>query len=88
MEVSERLEELVLVAESCGIEIRRTAMGGGGGGMCEIRGVRVLFLDTEAEPETSYERALEGLAGVADLDECYLRPEIREELDRMRTQGT
>lgn len=84
MEISERLEELLLAAESCGIEIRRTPLGGQGGGLCEIRGARVLFVDTLAEAETSYERTIEALAGVPELDGCFLRPEIREELDRIR----
>jgi hypothetical protein len=84
VELENRVESLLSLAEQLGISIRRELLGGDGGGLCSLRGERVLFLDTSADPETQYERTLNGLAGLEELDDLYVIPEIREEIEACR----
>jgi len=84
MELEDRLDMLLALAEELGISIRREPLGGGGGGLCFLRGQRVMFVDTAADLDTRYERVLAGLAPLKELDNLYLRPEIREDIEAYR----
>ncbi|HKQ48927.1 MAG TPA: hypothetical protein VJZ71_12725 [Phycisphaerae bacterium] len=84
MDLQSRLDELLALAEQIGLAIRRESLGGNGGGLCVLKGQRVLFLDTSADLETRYERTLAALAPLSDLDARYIRPDVREDLDRLR----
>lgn len=84
MELQSRLDTLLALAEELGINVRREPLGGDGGGLCILRGRRILFVDTSADLETRYERTLVGLAPLPELDNLYLRPEIREDIDACR----
>jgi hypothetical protein len=84
MDLQSRLDALLAMAEEIGLKIRREPLGGDGGGYCLLRGQRVLFVDTAADLETRYERTLAALAPLAELDQRYLPPEVREEIDRQR----
>ena len=84
MDLQSRLDELIALAEQIGLAIRRESLGGTGGGLCVLKGQRVLFLDTSADLETRYERTLAALAPLSDLDSRYVRPDVREDLDRLR----
>ena len=84
MDLQSRLDELLSLAEQIGLAIRRESLGGSGGGLCVLKGQRVLFLDTSADLETRYERTLAALAPLPDLDARYIRPDVREDLDRLR----
>jgi hypothetical protein len=82
MDVQARLAELITLAESVGLAIRRETLGGSGGGMCTLKGQRVLFVDTAADPDTQYERTLAALAPLEQVQNHYLPPEVREDLER------
>ncbi|MEE8169555.1 MAG: hypothetical protein V3T70_03325 [Phycisphaerae bacterium] len=84
MNVELRLEELLHLAEGFGIEIRRETLEGGGG-LCLLRGRRVLFDDVSADAATRYEAAVTALADEADWDDCFVPPLIRDDLDRARS---
>ncbi|MBN1345858.1 MAG: hypothetical protein JXQ73_24420 [Phycisphaerae bacterium] len=84
MELQRRLDVLVEVAESLGIGVRAEPLGGDGGGLCTLRGRRILFLDTSADVETQYERTLNGLAGLKELDDQYILPEVRDDIEAAR----
>jgi hypothetical protein len=84
VELQSRLDALLELADQLGIAVRREPLGGEGGGLCTLRGNRVLFIDTSADLETRYERTLAGLAAFPGLDELYIRPEIRQDLDAYR----
>lgn len=86
MDLQTRLDELLSLADQIGLTIRRESLGGSGGGLCILKGRRVLFLDTSADLETRYERTLAALAPLPDLDARYIRPDVREDIDRLRTQ--
>jgi len=67
-----------------GIEIRRERLGGAGGGLCAMRGRRMMFVDLDADLATRTERCLAELAGLPELDGVYVPPVLREALDRHR----
>ncbi|MFQ6048755.1 MAG: hypothetical protein ACE5K7_05265 [Phycisphaerae bacterium] len=84
MDLQERLEALLAVAERLGIQVRREPLGGQGGGLCTLRGRKILFVDSEADAETRYETALSALGPLEAVHNHYLRPELREDLERYR----
>jgi hypothetical protein len=84
MDLQTRLDELLSLADQIGLSIRRESLGGSGGGLCVLKGQRFLFLDNSADLETRYERTLAALAPLPEMDARYLRPEVREDVDRFR----
>ncbi|MCK6456964.1 MAG: hypothetical protein L6Q92_10605 [Phycisphaerae bacterium] len=85
MDLQQRLDGLIEVARELGIDVRTEPLGGESGGLCALKGRTVLFIDSSADLETRYEKTAAALAGLRELDERYLRPEIREDLDRFRS---
>ena len=59
--------------------------GGGGGGLCQLKGKKLLLIDSDADPVSRYETVLDGLAQQDGLDKIYILPRLREELDRARS---
>ncbi len=84
MELAEKLDVLVSLAEGLGIRVRREPLGGEGGGLCTLRGAQVLFIDTMADVGTRYEKTIAALAAMPEIDNHYILPEIRQEIDRLR----
>jgi len=84
MDLANRLDQLLAVAEEIGLDVRPEPMGGDGGGLCQLRGQRVLFVDTSADLATRYDRTLTALAPLPELDERYLLPELRNDIERQR----
>ena len=75
-------EELVALLEQNGVEIRREAMGGGGGGLCVIKEKNIFFVDTDcpiAEMTAICSRAVNELL---DVDSIYIRPQVRQYLEK------
>jgi hypothetical protein len=84
MDLTTRLEALLTLAEEIGLDVRAVPMGGEGGGLCRIRDRRILFVDTAADLATRYDRSLTALADLPELDERYLLPELRRDLESHR----
>ncbi len=84
MDLGGRLEVLLTLAEQIGIEVRAEPMGGEGGGLCVLKGQRVLFVDTSADLATRYDRTLAGMAGLPELEGRFIVPEVRRDLDHQR----
>ncbi len=78
------LNELVDLLESGGVSVRREALGGGGGGLCKVKGKWIFFLDTEASLQESIACGSEAVARVIEIENIYLRPEVREIINRFR----
>ncbi|MCP4592353.1 MAG: hypothetical protein GY842_16595, partial [bacterium] len=49
-----------------------------------IRGRRVLFIDTTADLATRLECVVCALAGIPEIETRFVRPELRELLERYR----
>ncbi len=88
MDAQAQLERVLELAEQLGLTIRHEPLGGDGGGLCRIRGQNVLFVDTSADAATRLERSLEALARIPGIDERFIRPDIREALDRIRSRNS
>ena len=84
MAAEEQLEQLIELADCLGVQVRYEALGGVGGGLCRLKGQQVLFIDTQADVRTQAATTLQALAGLPELDNCYLRPDLREQIDRLR----
>jgi hypothetical protein len=72
------LEELIMLLESNGINIRREPLAGGAGGLCTVAGRHIFFLDTQASSVEVASAAAEAVLKLIDIESIYLRPEIRQ----------
>lgn len=61
MHTVELLEAALAAAEKAGYRVREEWLGGSGGGGCEIRGQKWLFLDLALGPSDQLEQVLETL---------------------------
>ncbi len=86
MDVTAQLNRVIEAAEGLGLSVRYEPISGDGGGLARIRGQNVLFVDTLADAATRLERSLEALARLPGIDEHYLRPDLREQVDRIRNR--
>jgi hypothetical protein len=80
-------EEMIELAKRVGITVRHARLGGGGGGMALIKGQRVLFVDVDAEPLDQLEQTARGLAGLKEVSEVFVRPDVREILEKWGRAG-
>ncbi|HEY3243101.1 MAG TPA: hypothetical protein VGM03_07095 [Phycisphaerae bacterium] len=78
------LDDLIALAERVGIEVRREPLGGAGGGLCRLKGRRVLFLDYSADLATQIEQCLSALAQVPEVDSVFVLPDLRARIDAYR----
>jgi hypothetical protein len=69
-----------------GIIVRAEPLGGEGGGLCRIGANTYIFVDTMADLATRCRRTLEALAETAEVDRLYLRPELRDAIERIRAE--
>lgn len=81
MDLQKRYDELLRAAGSIGLVIRHVPLGGEGGGFCVVKGERRLFVDTIADLETRYDKTLQALASLPEMDALFLTPEVREDLE-------
>lgn len=82
MNDSTRHEELFDLCRRLDIEVRSEHLGGTGGGLCTLKGRRVLFVDLDADQATQFHRSAQSLGGLPELDNLYLSPALREALGR------
>lgn len=81
MDLAARLESLLTLAEEIGIDVRAEPMGGEGGGLCRLKGKAILFVDTSADLATRYDRTVAAMAGIPELNDRYLLPEVRQDIE-------
>ena len=72
------LEELVGLLEENGISIRNEPLGGSGGGLCDLKGQRVFFVDSQAPSSEMAAICAQSVSKLFDLEVLYIRPEVRE----------
>lgn len=70
-------DEMLELLRRFGIEVRSERLGGGGGGLCRVKGKRVLFVDLDADQQTQSERCIEALRMQPEIESMYLTPALR-----------
>jgi len=80
--MSSAFDEIIDLAKRIGITVRHAHLGGAGGGMAVVKGGRQLFVDLDADPADQLEQTAKALAGLAELDTVFVRPDVRQLLDR------
>jgi hypothetical protein len=75
------LEELLGILEANGVKIREEPLGGSGGGLCSVKGQQIFFVDTQAPADTMAVICAEAVPRVVDIEQVYIKPEIREFLE-------
>lgn len=81
IEIAALLDEAVEMIRRLGVEVRLVPTGGGGGGLCRIKGKAVVFVDLEADVATRLERTVDALARLPDAADVFASPALRERID-------
>ncbi len=84
MDPVDQLRILLEFADAIGLEVRQEPVDGHGGGLCRIGGRMLLFVDTLADAATQLESAAMAIAGLPDIDQNFLRPDLRELVSRFQ----
>ncbi|MBL7188481.1 MAG: hypothetical protein ISS70_19315 [Phycisphaerae bacterium] len=82
------LEELLSLLETNDVTIRNEPLGGSGGGLCTIKGRRILFVDTEAPSIVSAAICAQSLPKVADIEQIYIKPQVRQFIEDHSDQAS
>lgn len=80
------LEELLALLESNGVTIRNEPLGGSGGGLCTIKGRRILFVDTQASSIATAVVCAEAVLKVTDIEQIYIKPQVRQFIENHSNQ--
>ena len=72
------LEELLVLLDANGVTIRHEPLAGGAGGLCALKGHNIFFVDTQSSSADVAALAAEAVAKIVDIENIYLRPEIRQ----------
>ncbi|NUQ64328.1 MAG: hypothetical protein HUU20_17810 [Pirellulales bacterium] len=71
------LEQALNVASQLGYQVRQEWLGGSGGGGCEIKGRRYLFLDLALSPADQLEQVLDTLYRHSEAASLAMPRELR-----------
>jgi len=82
------LDELLALLEANGVTIRNEPLGGSGGGLCTIKGERIFFADTQASSIVSATICAEAVSKVVDVEQIYIKPQIRQFIENNSNQTT
>ena len=72
------MEELLALLETNDVTIRNEPLGGSGGGLCTIKGRRILFVDTEAPSIVTAAICAQSLPKVVDIEQIFIKPQVRQ----------
>ena len=84
MHTVDLLEEALRAAEALGYHVRREWLGGVGGGSCEIKGRRHLFIDLSLSLPDQLQQALAALRLEARMSEIDVSLPLRRQLEARR----
>jgi hypothetical protein len=85
MHTVELLEEAIALAERVGYQIRQEWLGGSGGGACEIKGRKWIFLDLAAGPVDHVEQVLDALRHEPGVVQLPMSHKLRDLLELRKT---
>jgi len=80
----EIVDYLAELSEKLGIEVRWEGLIGDGG-ICELRGKRILFVDRSLNLDTQV-NVMTGALCEEPLDDVYILPEVRDLLEQARAE--
>ncbi len=80
------LEDLIVLLEANGVKIRNEPLGGGGGGLCTIKGEHIFFLDTQSMSSEMAIICAEAVGKVVDIESIYIKPQIREFIENHKNE--
>lgn len=80
------MEELLALLEANGVAVRSEPLGGSGGGLCSVKGEKLFFVDTQATSAEMAAICAEAVAKVVDIEGIFIRPEIREFIEKYSNQ--
>ena len=75
------LQQLLSLLEDKGVEVRSEPLGGAGGGLCNIKGKNIFFLDTQAPTAEVVMLCAQAVGRLVDIESIYIRPEIRQYIE-------
>ena len=84
MNQGEIVDYLAELSEKLGIEVRWEGLIGDGG-ICELRGKRILFVDRSLNLNTQV-NVMAGALCEEPLDDVYILPEVRDLLEQARAE--
>ncbi len=87
MDKKELFEELKDLAKQVGFELRQVPLAGSGGGFCRLKGHNVIFIDIDDELIEQINMIAQALSNVPEIEEIYVRPEIREIIEKHGDSG-
>ena len=82
------LDELLALLEANGVTLRNEPLGGSGGGLCIIKGQRIFFVDTQASSIVSASICAEAVLKVVDVEQIFIKPQIRQFIENHSNQIT
>lgn len=77
---------LMSLLEAHGVTVRIERLHHGDGGLCTLRGKLLLFLDAAAPLKDQVDVCAGAVLHTLDIETVYVRPEIRQVLERHRQQ--
>jgi hypothetical protein len=80
------LEELLALLEANSVTIRDEPLGGSGGGLCAIKGQQIFFVDNQAPSEVVAGICAEAVPKVVDIEQVYIKPEVRQFIENHNNQ--
>ncbi len=88
MDEQKILEELIALLEANDVTIRSEPLGGSGGGLCTVKGQRIFFVDTQAPSAVAAAVCAETVPKVADIEQIYIKPQVRQFIENHSKQIT
>ena len=88
MNQPDMIQQLLVLLEGNGVQIRNDSMGGGGGGLCRLKDKDLLIIDrdsTSLETAIACARALREV--IPDIESVYLKPVVRDFIDKYVLDG-
>jgi len=82
------MEELLALLGSNGVAIRNEPLGGNGGGLCTVKGQHTFFIDTQAPSVTTAVICAEAVAKLIDIEQIYIKPQVRQFIEAHSNQTT
>jgi hypothetical protein len=82
---AEILDAALRLAENAGYQVRHEWLGGNGGGGCELKGRKLLFVDLALSPAEQLDRVLDALRRDPSLRDIAVPDQLCDTLRRRKS---